>query len=129
MKNENSQLIKDLEALYALLSQPYAWCKGEGIKVEPRAPEGFAWCLTGGCSSIAATQQRKKFVYQSSIEIFQSTIKNYQIRKLALERALGRALVGDNLGVGILIIFNDSSTTRKRDVLKLIRDTIDLVKT
>jgi hypothetical protein len=100
---ENSQLIKNLEALYALLDQPYAWCKGDAWKPDKRAPNGYARCLMEGCREIARGKQ------------------------LIMLRDGLRETSGLGGHWFSLVQFNDFFMTRKRDVLQLIRDTIERV--
>jgi hypothetical protein len=100
MTPDQSQLIEDLEALYALLEPPYAWCKGLAWREEKRAPDGVARCLVGGI--------RKVCYYDLS----------------PMTEALKKTLAQDSMEN--LVEFND--THKKRDVLDLIQRTIDRVR-
>jgi hypothetical protein len=94
----DTQLLTDLESLYALLEPPYAWCKGDLMRVDERAPAGMAWDLLGACAAVAG------------------------LRYLPLRDALADSLPFP----GWVTEFND--THKKRDVLRLIQRTIEQVK-
>jgi hypothetical protein len=100
LMTDNVQLIAHLKALYALLEPPYAWCKGASLKPDKRAPDGYARCLNGASEAVVG--------------------KHHPWIRYALMGSLPATVwVSD---------FNDAPTTRKRDVLKLIQDTIDRVE-
>jgi hypothetical protein len=99
------QLIRDLESLYALLDQPYAWCKGIWTRKDKRAPDGYARCLSAAIEETGLAKARYVAIHSALAETAEKTDR------------------------GLIFwphTFND--THRKRDVLRLIQRTIERVK-
>jgi hypothetical protein len=117
------QLIKDLEALYALLEPPYAWCKRTLTAPEPRAPTGFAYCLGGGCEKVVMHSVNK----ESPGERYRKLrhVLSFSLKSRFSSKSFD-PLSRDDFAWWRISEFNDAPSTCKRDVLALIRDTIEI---
>jgi len=102
-----------------LLTPSYAWGKGSWRKKNTRAPEGVQMCLLGGLQQAYEDVTGKKS-YGDGGDIAAQLSLAALARAKNVERGLmGAAAASPSTAV---FTFNDARTTKKNDVLALLRE-------
>ncbi len=108
-----------LDRMIEILDRPYAWTKGSWTKTNKRAPEGVSYCLLGAAqkayADVVGHNARNS---DGGADILADMSLVTLIRAKAAEQGLPRAYA-DSVAV---FTFNDAKTTKKADVLNLLRE-------